>query len=113
MCTKLCSTRRGGGGTRASAAAHRVRFLIDECLPPFLGAVLRSAGHDAVAVAALDLCGVPDSIVMATAREQRRVLVSAYTDFGEILARSNDRQPSVVLSEAARSSMRRRSGRFC
>jgi predicted nuclease of predicted toxin-antitoxin system len=88
-----------------------VRFLIDECLPPFLGAVLRSAGHDAVA--ALDLCGVPDSIVMATAREQRRVLVSADTDFGEILARSNDRQPSVVLSEAARSSMRRRSGRFC
>ncbi len=74
-----------------------MRFLIDECLPPFLGAVLRSAGHDAVAVAALDLCGVPDSIVMATAREQRRVLVSADTDFGEILARSNDRQPSVVL----------------
>jgi predicted nuclease of predicted toxin-antitoxin system len=35
--------------------------------------------------------------VMATAREQRRVLVSADTDFGEILARSNDRQPSVVL----------------
>ncbi len=91
-----------------------MRFLIDECLPPFLGAVLRSAGHDAVAVAALDLCGVPDSIVMATAREQRRVLVSADTDFGEILAaRSNDRLPSVVLYRGSEVLDAKALGRFC
>lgn len=34
---------------------------------------------------------------MQVAQTQRRVLLSADTDFGELLARSNDNGPSVVL----------------
>jgi predicted nuclease of predicted toxin-antitoxin system len=74
-----------------------VRFLIDECLFPTLAALLRDHGHDAVHLVDLDSCGAPDTVVMRLAREQRRILVSADTDFGELLAMSNDVTPSVVL----------------
>jgi predicted nuclease of predicted toxin-antitoxin system len=74
-----------------------VRFLVDECLSPTLAANLRHAGHDAVHIVDLGKCGVPDTVVMQVARLQRRVLLSADTDFGELLARSNDDGPSVVL----------------
>lgn len=74
-----------------------MRFLVDECLSPTLAANLRHAGHDAVHIVDLGKCGAPDTVVMQVARLQRRVLLSADTDFGELLARSNDDGPSVVL----------------
>lgn len=74
-----------------------MRFLVDECLSPTLAANLRHAGHDAVHIVDLGKCGTPDTVVMQVARLQRRVLLSADTDFGELLARSNDDGPSVVL----------------
>jgi len=74
-----------------------VRFLIDECLSPTLATLLRDHGHDAVHLVELDSLGAPDLVVMRLAREQRRILVSADTDFGELLAMSNDVMPSVVL----------------
>lgn len=46
-------------------------------------AVLADAGHDAVHVTALGLAGHIDDEVLAAARRERRVLVSADTDFGE------------------------------
>lgn len=74
-----------------------MRFLVGECLSPTLAANLRHAGHDAVHIVDLGKCGAPDTVVMQVARLQRRVLLSADTDFGELLARSNDDGPSVVL----------------
>lgn len=76
---------------------RRVKFLIDECLPRLLAIQLCAAGHDAVSVVGLGLAGASDQVVMEAAREQGRVLVSADTDFGELLARSNERRPSLVL----------------
>jgi len=74
-----------------------VKFLVDECLSPTLATNLQRAGHDAVHIAVLGMCGAEDAVVMQVARIQRRVLLSADTDFGELLARSNDDGPSVVL----------------
>lgn len=74
-----------------------MKFLVDECLSPTLATNLRQAGHDAVHIADLGMCGAQDTVVMQVARIQRRVLLSADTDFGELLARSNDDRPSVVL----------------
>lgn len=78
-----------------------MRFLVDECLPPSLAAQLCAAGHDAVSVVGLGLAGAADPVVMQAARDQERVLMSADTDFGELLARSDDRRPSVVLYRGA------------
>lgn len=44
-----------------------------------------------------DLAGAPDASVMSRAADERRVLVSLDTDFGEILANSTAHGPSVIL----------------
>jgi len=55
------------------------------------------AGHDVRHVAELGLCGAADRAVMAAAAAEQRILLSADTDFGELLATSKDETPSVVL----------------
>lgn len=74
-----------------------MRLLIDECLSTRLRDMLANAGHDAVHLGDLDLLGAPDERVMTAAVEDDRVLVSADTDFGELLATSSASLPSVVL----------------
>jgi len=74
-----------------------MRFLVDECLSSTMTLLLTKAGHDAVHVIEAGLAGMPDDRVLSSARDDERILLSADTDFGEILARSNDRVPSVIL----------------
>jgi predicted nuclease of predicted toxin-antitoxin system len=74
-----------------------VRFLIDECLPPHLAILLRAAGHDCAHVYELGLGGQPDEQIMALADREDRILVSADTDFGELLANAPVLAPSVIL----------------
>lgn len=74
-----------------------MRFLVDNALSPRVASALRTAGHDAVHVGALGLAGADDESVFRTARESRRVLVSADTDFGTILALHGASTPSLVL----------------
>ena len=74
-----------------------MRFLVDECLSPQVARLLLEAGHDAAHAAELDLLGHTDDEVMSVARNHQRVVLSADTDFGELLARSGDSMPSVIL----------------
>lgn len=74
-----------------------MKFLIDECLRPALAERLRAAGEDAVHVTEIGLAGSDDTTVMERARIDGRVVVSADTDFGEMLAASAATWPSVVL----------------
>jgi predicted nuclease of predicted toxin-antitoxin system len=59
--------------------------------------VLSRNGHDALHVIDAELAGAPDASVLKAAQQQSRILVSADTDFGEILARSEETTPSVIL----------------
>jgi predicted nuclease of predicted toxin-antitoxin system len=74
-----------------------VRFLIDECLPARIAELLRAAGHDCAHVYELGLGGQPDEQIMAAADRENRILVSADTDFGELLANAPVLAPSVIL----------------
>lgn len=58
---------------------------------------LAAAGHDAIHVGDLGLLGALDEAVMGAAREADRVLVSADSNFGELLALGVCTGPSVVL----------------
>jgi predicted nuclease of predicted toxin-antitoxin system len=57
-----------------------MRLLLDNNLSPRLAEVMSKAGWDAVHVAALGLRAEPDTVVMRTAVEDDRVLVSADTE---------------------------------
>jgi predicted nuclease of predicted toxin-antitoxin system len=74
-----------------------VRFLIDNNLSPVLAGILRAAGHDVVHLREIGLQAATDDVVLARARTEERVLVSADTDFGTLLARSGAKSPSVLL----------------
>jgi predicted nuclease of predicted toxin-antitoxin system len=63
-----------------------VRFLIDECLSGDLASRLQDAGHDCGHVYEVGLGGQPDEEIMALAAREDRILISADTDFGEMLA---------------------------
>jgi len=73
-----------------------MRFLVDNALSP-LAATLKLAGHDAIHVRDLHLAGASDVEVFEHAVRENRVIVSADTDFGTLLALRRDRKPSVVL----------------
>jgi predicted nuclease of predicted toxin-antitoxin system len=74
-----------------------VRLLLDESLSARLVARLTEAGHDVVHVGDLDLLGASDDVVLAAAVEHRRILMTADTDFGALLAVSDASLPRVVL----------------
>ena len=76
---------------------RRVKFLIDQNLSPEVAARLIAAGHDAVHTRDTGLQRASDEAVLDVAAREERVLVSADTDFGLLLARSGASSPSFIL----------------
>lgn len=74
-----------------------MKFLVDNALSPQVAALLNGAGHDAVHVRSLELHTAKDDLILQAAIEQQRVLISADTDFGTILAARTLTAPSVIL----------------
>jgi predicted nuclease of predicted toxin-antitoxin system len=74
-----------------------MRFLVDNNLAPILAEHLKTAGHDAVHVRDYGLEAATDPVVLARARGERRILISADTDFGTLLAREKASSPSILL----------------
>jgi predicted nuclease of predicted toxin-antitoxin system len=79
-----------------------VRLLIDANLSPRVAALLDGAGFEAIHVVDVGLLTAADEAILAYAAANELVIVSADTDFGELLATSRGAvRPSVVLLRSA------------
>jgi predicted nuclease of predicted toxin-antitoxin system len=74
-----------------------LRFLIDNALSPDLAEALQESGFDAVHVRDVDMEEARDVSIFAFAASEQRVVVSADTDFGTLLALREEPSPSVIL----------------
>ena len=78
-----------------------MHLLVDANLSPRVAAILCDHGHDAIHIADVGLVSASDAALLAYAAGSHQVIVSADTDFGELLAVSGATRPSVVLLRSA------------
>lgn len=74
-----------------------MRFLADMGISPITVAFLREHGHDALHLHEQDLDRLQDSAILEKALEESRVILTHDLDFGELIAASRAKLPSIII----------------
>jgi predicted nuclease of predicted toxin-antitoxin system len=78
-----------------------VKLLLDANLSPEVARLLNEAGHDAIHVQDIGLLSAPDPEILQAAADDGRILITADSDFGALLALRSLASPSVLLLRSA------------
>ena len=81
----------------ASGKELEMKFLADMGLSQTTVTWLREHGHDVVHLRDLGMCRAGDNEIVDLARAQGRVVLTFDLDFGDIMAASRKRLPSVLI----------------
>ena len=74
-----------------------MKFLIDMPVTPDAGPHLRAAGHDAIHAVDLGLARSSDDELLAVARREQRIVITADLDYPRLIALQQTDRPGVVL----------------
>ena len=74
-----------------------MKFLLDMNAPRTLGIRLASQGHECRHVADIGMDRASDLEIIEEAKSRRETIVTHDLDFGQLLAFSGEREPSVVI----------------
>ena len=74
-----------------------MKFIIDNALSPIIAQGLVDHGFDAIHVREIGLTSATDLDIIEYALNNNRVVVSADTDFGTLLALNRSIKPSFIL----------------
>lgn len=74
-----------------------MRFLVDNALSFRVAEILRENGHEANHVRDYNLQSASDDEILQFAYREERIIISADTDFGTLLANIKTNKPSFIL----------------
>jgi predicted nuclease of predicted toxin-antitoxin system len=74
-----------------------MRFLADMGISPNTVAMLRGLGYDALHLHEQGLDRLQDPLILQKARDEGRILLTHDLDFGELIAASGARLPTIVV----------------
>lgn len=74
-----------------------MKFLADMGVSPLTVKELKEVGYDAVHLSEQGLMRMPDSQIMAKAKQESRIVLTFDLDFTDLLAASKDNLPSVII----------------
>ena len=78
-----------------------MKLLLDANLSPEVGRRLKEAGHDAIHVKDIGLLTATDPEILQASAKEERILLTADSDFGALLALGSLASPSVLLLRSA------------
>ena len=74
-----------------------MKFLADMGISPNTVAFLQGLGHDALHLHDQSLDRLPDPAILEKTRHEERILLTHDLDFGELVAASGAKLPSVII----------------
>jgi predicted nuclease of predicted toxin-antitoxin system len=77
-----------------------MKFLVDNALSPLFSEGLQKANHDAVHLRDYGLQEATDDVILKRSADENRILISADTDFGTLLALYNKKFPGTWKSRS-------------